>query len=304
MGRHIGWEVMRGAMERASGHDLAPFFQQWVRQGGAPRLELVAADWQPGEKSVRITLRQGETAFALEVPLRLHYGERWVDAVVAIDQSRQQVEVPCETSGLTAIELDPDYHLFRKLRPEQMLPTSALTRRALRLVIVLPEGDVAAPYRAVADSYSRAVLGEDPSKPAADREVIERTASTLEPADLVEAGLLVLGDGVHAPAVQELLGRTRSPVRWVEAGFQVDDRQHAAAGEAVYFTVHHPERPGQGITVYYGNSEQALANAGLLNFYPNSLLVFEIPAAVEGSDAPRAKVIERIDFEGHDRIDF
>jgi hypothetical protein len=58
--------------------------------------------------------------------------------------------------------------------------------------------------------------------------------------------------------------------------------------------VHQPERPGQGIAVDYGNTEQALANAGLLNFYPNSLLVFEIPAAVEGSDAPRAKVIERI----------
>jgi aminopeptidase N len=305
MGRHLGWEGIREAVERASGQDLAPFFTDWVRGKGAPRLELKAAHWQPGESQVRVTLDQGDSTFALEVPLRLHYAGRSVDVVAAIQSPRQEVEVPCEPAGLTAIELDPDYHLFRKLRPEQIMPTSALTRRAKRLLIVLPDGEPAEGYRTVAEAFRRAVLG-DPEKKESGREVLESKASALGPAELAEASVLVLGDAVRAPAIQELLGRTRNPVRWEASSFFVGENEHAAPGEAVFFTVHHPGQPEQGITVYYGNSEMALSNARLLDFYPNSLLVFETPAggAGDASGMPRARVVERIDFELHDRIDF
>lgn len=305
MGRHIGWEKIREAMERASGRDLAPFFENWVRGKGAPRLALKAASWQPGDKQVRVTLDQGETRFALEVPLRLHYEGRHVDVVAPIMEPSQEVEVPCELSGLKAIELDPDYHLFRKLRPDQIMPTSALTRRAKRLLIVLPDGEPAEGYRTVADAFRRAVLG-DPEKKDSGREVIERKASELDPAELSEASVLVLGEAVRVPAVQDLLKRTRNPVRWEASSFFVGDKEHGGPGEAVFFTVHHPGKADQGVTVYYGNSEKALSNARLLDFYPNSLLAFETPPgeASDGSGMPRAKVVERIDFELHDRIDF
>lgn len=228
-----------------------------------------------------------------------------VDEVVTIDAPRQQVEVPCEPEGLEAIELDPDYHLFRKLRPEEIMPTSALTRRAERLVIVLPDGEVAEPYRAVAESFRREVLG-DGEMPEPVRVVIERTASSLDPEDLVEAGVLVLGDAVRSPAVQALLGRSRRPVSWEESSFRVGERAYAAPGEAVFLTVHHPDRADLGVTVYFGNSERALSNARVLSFYPNSLLVFDTPPGAEGtseSGMPRARVVERIDFEFHDRIE-
>jgi aminopeptidase N len=305
LGRHLGWEGIREAMERASGQNLAPFFADWVRGKGAPRLELKAASWQPGESQVRVTLDQGETSFALEVPLRLHYAGRSVDVVASIQSPRQEVELPCEPEGLKAIELDPDYHLFRKLRPEQIMPTSALTRRAKRLLIVLPDGEPAEGYRTVADAFRRAVLG-DPEKKESGREVLERKASALDPAELAEASVLVLGDAVRAPAVQELLGRTRNPVRWEASSFFVGEKERGLPGEAVFFTVHHPGQPEQGVTVYYGNSEAALSNARLLDFYPNSLLAFETPPGEAGdaSGMPRARVVERIDFELHDRIDF
>lgn len=307
MGRHIGWRQIRQAMERVSGRDLSLFFHTWVRRAGAPRLDLTAAAWQPGEHKVLVTLEQQGTDFQLDVPLRLHYGEGWVDEVVAIRAAAQQVEVPCEAVGLTAIELDPDYHLFRRLKPEEIMPTSALTRRAERLVIVLPDGDVAQPYRTVAASFRRAVLG-DGEVPKEGREVVERLASEVRAEELSEASVLVLGDAVRAAAVQELLERSRSPVEWETPSFSVDGRSYDTSREAVFFTVHHPDQAERGVTVYYGNSEAALSNAAVLNYYPNSLLVFDTPPG-EGEEEgtlgmPRARVVLRMDFEFPDRIDF
>ena len=65
---------------------------------------------------------------------------------------------------------------------------------------------------------------------------------------------------------------------------------------------------GGAVTVYYGNSAQALSNARVLGFYANSLLVFDTPESVTGvgsaDSMPRAEVSRRMDFEFHERIDF
>ena len=90
-----------------------------------------------------------------------------------------------------------------------------------------------------------------------------------------------------------------------EAGFSVDGQRFDGAGHAIYFTVHHPDAAGTGLTVYYGNSEAALSNASILDYYPNSLLVFETPEGAEPSadGMPHAKVVLRKDFEFPDRLE-
>lgn len=290
LGRHANWETLREAFEAESGEDLATFFEQWVRRGGAPELSLVSAT------ATEVTISQGETVFELDVPLRLYFGERHDDVVVSISEREQTVALPT-TARPTAIELDPDYHLFRKLEPEETMPTSGLTRADDRLLIVLPAGDLAEGYATVRDSFRRAVEDDDGS-------VTEVTVDELE--SLAETSLLVLGNAVRHPKVAALLARTRSPVRFGDGSFTLDATEYDQPTHATYFTVHHPDDAGRGITVYHGNSPAALSNAGVLNFYPNSLLVFESPREGPGADAsgmPRARVVERRDFEFHARIE-
>jgi hypothetical protein len=307
MGRHASWREIEEAFERASDADLSAFFEQWVRRGGAPLLELVEAQWEPGSDRVEVTLSQEPTRFVLDVPLRLYYGEDWEDVVVTVAEPVDVVEVPSRTEGLTAIELDPDYHLFRKLEPEEVMPTSALTRHAEALTVVVPEGELAAGYQTVLDAYTRAVLGAE-EDPHPDHDLTVVTISELEPAALETASVLVLGEAVFHPEVARFVGRTRSPVTWEEDGFAVEGDGFRGPGQAVFFTVHHPSRPEAGVTVYYGNSEAALANARVLGYYPNSLLVFESPLDAPAPESeggmPRSEVIRRIDFEFHERIEF
>ncbi len=306
VGKHAAWHHVQEAFEAESGADLKPFFDQWVYGAGAPLLELTGADWSPGSDRLAVWISQGATEFELDVPLRLYYGERAVDTVAIIAGRKEQVWVPCETSGLTAVELDPDYHLFRKLKPGEIMPTSAMTRRSKDLLIVLPEGELAEGYRTAIDGVTEAVKGTK-DEPNEGAQVRTMTAGQVTANDLAAADLFIVGEAVHAPLVGDLLGRTVSPVVWNEAGFEIGGEAYADASQAVFFTVHHPEKENAAITVYYGNSEEALSNARVLNYYPNSLLVFHTPPGDDGADAsghPHTEVIRRMDFEFHDRIEF
>ncbi len=69
-------------------------------------------------------------------------------------------------------------------------------------------------------------------------------------------------------------------------------------------TVHHPDVPGSGVTIYAGNSEDALGRSDLLLFYGNSVVVFGTTAkTVEEEKEYQSKVLKRMDFESQERID-
>jgi hypothetical protein len=305
MGRPTSWDDLREAFERESGVDLEAFFEQWVRRPGAPALELL--DARPGPDGLIVGLSQGNTDFLLDVPLRLHRGDRTEDVVVRLEKPADELEVPCDPEGLTAVELDPDYHVFRRLKAEEVMPTSSLTRHTSHLLIVVPDGELAEGYRVVRDAFTRAVLGEE-DEPEPGHDVVVRKASELDPAALGSRSVLILGEAVRNPAVVRFLERTRSPVAWTPSGFAVDGQAFDGPGQAVFLTVHHPDAVGEGVTVYRGNGDGALANARLLHFYPNSLLVFDTPVAGDAgltpeTEMPRSNVVLRLDFEFHDRIE-
>ncbi len=306
LGAYINWGHLQEAFEAETGQDLEWFFEQWVRRGGAPLLGLTGADWAPGADRLSVWISQGDTDFTLDVPLRLYYGDRTEDTVATITQTNDQVWVPCEPSGLAAVELDPDYHVFRKLKPVEIMPTAALTRRAKTLTIVPPEGELADGYQTAINSHRRAVTGPE-DDPKENVEVRTITVSQVTAEQLAEADLLIIGDAVRSQVIQGLLAQTVCPVTWSESGFEIEGEAYTEPAQAVFFTVHHPSKPGSGVTVYYGNSPDALANARVLSYYPNSLLVFNSPTegtASSGHGMTHTEVIRRMDFESHDRIEF
>lgn len=313
MGKYTNWAQIQQAFEAESGADLSDFFAQWVHGGGAPLLELTGAEWKPGSSRLTVWISQGDTDFDLDVPLRLYYGEeRTEDVVATIDERSDKVTVPCETTGLTAVELDPDYHVFRKLKQAEVMPTSAMTRRAKNLVIVVPAGELSDPYQLVVDSFTRAVQGkaEEP-KPGTKVQVVSVEETTAD--KLRGSAVLVIGEAVRNGVVAEFLEQAASPATWTDDGFVIEGQAYTGDGQATFFTIHHPTRLQSGVTVYYGNSVGALANARVLTYYPNSLLVFETPTGdaeqsggegMGGGHMPRSEVIRRMDFESHDRVEF
>lgn len=60
----------REVMEQASGQDLEAFFQQWLYQGGVPRLEA-AWTWDAAARTVTVELRQTQATWSFSVPVEV-----------------------------------------------------------------------------------------------------------------------------------------------------------------------------------------------------------------------------------------
>ena len=103
----------RRAMERASGLDLAPFFQQWLYRGGVPRIEATW-NWDATSKQIVVVLAQVQKAEPFTLPLEIGI------AVAGTALRVERVELTGRTSRFTfaadrqpsSLVLDPDVKLL------------------------------------------------------------------------------------------------------------------------------------------------------------------------------------------------
>ena len=115
--------------------------------------------------------------------------------------------MPVSADGkLTAVELDPDFHLFRRLKPEEIDAHLELDP-ALRAACSswCPRAELAEGYQIVVDSATqRAVLGEEGRSRKKGHEVVVRTAQTRSNADGIfgYGSVLIVGEAVKSFGVE------------------------------------------------------------------------------------------------------
>jgi len=118
------WEDWLAAFEQTGRQDLTWIIGQWIDRVGAPQIELQAVEKVAGEgrTNVRIDLRQDEkNLYRLHVPIRFSGVGQVVDTFVILDKTDQNYyfHLPVEVN---LVEIDPDYHLFRRLYPGEIEP--------------------------------------------------------------------------------------------------------------------------------------------------------------------------------------
>jgi hypothetical protein len=126
--QRAGWADLEHDLSEAARRDLGGFFRQWVNGAGAPRLSFGPTHWVDGR--LKLTLEQSDPPFSLLVPLRLvtpnRMETRWLDLTQAVTQ----VCLPAPKT-LQAVDLDPDYRVWRRVAPDRFPPI-------LREVFVAP----------------------------------------------------------------------------------------------------------------------------------------------------------------------
>jgi len=125
-GQQISWEEWIDAFEQSSEVSLSHIIPQWIDRAGAPILDIeilnnvFSPDNQTHSVEFKLMEKSGQN-YRLKVPLRFS-GENVIfdtSAIIASEESVFTMTVPNE---MTTLEVDPEYHLFRKLYPQEVEP--------------------------------------------------------------------------------------------------------------------------------------------------------------------------------------
>jgi aminopeptidase N len=283
-GRYASWEDIRRLCEEEAGQSLERFFYQWVREGGAPGLEVLSASFDSAEQTLTLTISQGESGFDLEVPVRVVHEDGMLDLTVPMSESVVEATFKVEVVPRTVI-VDPDYHVFRKVGLGEIVPTTARTRYGSAFAAVIPEGDLPEQYAGVKEIFESS-FEED--------ERITFVAGEVRRGELAERCLLILGDVVRDPYVDAYLRSINYPVTWSEKGFVFDGVEYMEPAHAILCTARHPGIEGGGITVIFANSEEAIPPARNIPFYDRSVVIFKdrMPILRKDLESPKEVPVE------------
>jgi aminopeptidase N len=197
--REASWNDLRKAFEAASGRDLSVFFKQWLERAGAPVLRVASARARGSD--VEVTLEQSAPPYALHVPLELVGGAQTLTRDVAFSRARETLRIEGAASA-SAVRLDPDLRLWRRLDPQALPPILRewILARAPHYAVVTPSDDV----RAAAERLAQRLF-ESPARPA-------------EPADGDKAPLLIVGLYADVDAALARLGLPPRPAQVARSG--------------------------------------------------------------------------------------
>ncbi len=185
----VAWSDFMGAFGRHGDTDLTGFAEQWLTREGAPLISLAAAELN-GE-TVTVTLTQDDPTWRTDVPVVIEHRAGDVEHVVTLEGSEVSVEI--EAPGATAVHVDPDYHIFRRLHPEEIEPTLSLVLGDPEPRFVLPTGLLAETGRTFAQDW---IESDAPVIVAADAPVDGHVRILLNPGPTTLAALLPAGTQV------------------------------------------------------------------------------------------------------------
>jgi aminopeptidase N len=146
LGKKIAWEDWIGAFQSASKADLSFVVPQWIDRVGAPTIGLELIGTEPvsagGTRLIHLKVSEkSEPPYRLRVPLRAEGTGISLDTFVVLTSAAASLDwtVP---SGIASISADPEYHLFRRLYPEEVEPIVSATLGAQKKSLVSYEAGV------------------------------------------------------------------------------------------------------------------------------------------------------------------
>jgi hypothetical protein len=134
----VSWQDFQKTFERHGQCDLGVFFDQWVNRKGAPRLSLdsVAAEPMGGLWKVRAFIVQKQPVYDLLLTVSLETESIRGSKTLSLSGPVTFFEAPSFGRPLRLL-VDPDFHLFRALDPDEIPPSVNSVKSSGALIIVL-----------------------------------------------------------------------------------------------------------------------------------------------------------------------
>ncbi len=289
-GRQVDWTELEALFSRESGKPLQPFFDQWVRRAGAPTLAVSARVSGGGATNgngrgveVSVRVEQAGAPFQVSVPLAVigREGAR-SETVLSLTEERQTFSLRVLFDP-TAVLVDPEFHVFRRLDRAALPPMLNLLVTDPERTIVLSPGrdsEEASVYRRIVERLT----GEGTAGSGGGTATV---AESLEQADsAVPGSVLFLGPEQWQPWAQRADPACASRIRDVDGTLQIDGQAYEGPALAVLVSCPRRTAPGHVSTLFYGSTPEAAGKvARLLFFYGwQSYLVFRDGVVVARGD--------------------
>ncbi len=241
--QRTSWEDLRAAFERRAGHvpssTLEDFFDQWVYRSGAPELSLenVTRKKRDGGWQVSGTVVQHQSRlFDLPAAAAVETEKGTLIQVVPL-HGKQTPFTLNVTAMPTAVELDPDANVFRRLFPQE-IPASVNAVKGAESVSVIVSAEAGSAGRQAAQMLIRSL--------GLSRARIVNEA-VFPPAAFGGGSRVYIG----FPADASVLPETYGPVTLYPDRFSVAGQSFDEPTDTLFSVFGDPNTPGALVAVLY-----------------------------------------------------
>jgi aminopeptidase N len=264
------YDDIRRSFETASSQDLSAFFQQWTTRTGAPSLKLLNIDANKSAETWTLSFnlqQQGDAPFDLRVPAYIFFDDSVSAHTLELAEMKQNYKFNFSDEP-RMIQIDPQFHIFRKLHFSETPPSLSKIYGAEEILVVLPSKaseQQKAIYRELADSWAADSNGK--IEIVVDAEIKELPA---------DKSIWILGlDNKFAHIFNSELNDYYTAFE--DNTFRVKDVSFTAAKHSIIAVIRHPQNK-QAVAVLL-STDRKEAISGLSRKLPHygkySYLVFE-----------------------------
>ncbi|SNB47697.1 hypothetical protein SAMN06269301_3189 [Geobacter sp. DSM 9736] len=242
--REASWDDLMRAFSAASGKDLIPWMDQWLKRPGGPQIalrEVKARREGDGWLVSGFIVQAAAARYKISVPLRLKTRSGDVAATVYMRGERTPflIAAGAEPSRLL---LDPDVELFRILSPEELPPTVNRIKGSRNFTLVR-----------TASCRARDETLRDLLSSLGQGEVSMVREENLQSDVFRDHDILFCG----VPRSEEKWPLLLPQLTIGADGFTAEEKRFAGAGDALLAIGKHPVDPGRTAAVFLPMSPSA-----------------------------------------------
>lgn len=289
-GKQAGWKDIQQIFEEATGKSLEWFFTQWLDRPGGPRLKLEHVRYETTSGEVRISgevVQEGDV-YRLSLPAEVDPGKEKKEFAIEVSKKREpfSVQISGTMGTLKTLSIDPQFHIFRRVYPEEIIPGFNVLLEDRDKIFVLPA-------QKREDKESGRIYAEL-AKMAAERKggrILSEEEVTEE--DVKNSSLVLLGESWKNPLFSQLITDLSPSVQLNEGTWFVGGEKVDKEDASLLLTYPHPSRPGKWVTLYFGLSASSLSRARFIFYYGwESYVLFKNGRPlVRGSFPPRVSYL-------------
>jgi len=262
---------IKTAFEEVTGNELDYFFDQWITRTGAPELQLsnIKVSQVNSEYKLAFTLKQIQKGdvYNLNVPVAVSFAASAEIEKVNMTEREQNFGLSFSKEPLL-VQIDPQFHLFRKLHPNEIPPSLSKLYGSEKILILLPAET--SESQSVIYKQLSGIWSKDKTK---NIEVKMDSEISKLPAD---QAVWVFGlDNKFSKSIAGNLKGYNAEIK--KTSVRIEKSNFEADANSIIVTTRHPNNPNSVIALLSVDAKEAIPGLArkLLHYGKYSYLAFE-----------------------------